>query len=352
MRIAKKTGATVKYFHSDHLSSSRLVTDSSGQPAFEDDYKPFGEEASATGSEKYVFTGQYNEADIGLYYFGARWYDTSLGRFISEDPIKESMISPQSQNPYVYCMNNPLRYIDPSGMLMTEGGAYQEGYLQSYSGGDWIYYPESGGSCNVSGEDYREDHFAPPPPNTTPPVTLPDCASYGGKDPRKSYAPNCATYGGNRPPITKPGATFDDMYYPENAFNGYEVDPCLWEAGIQVNFLILSYSLYNVYNPHTGTWSGFQGGLEFGFTQVSASAYVVDTPFDSFEEYDAFYANNGHLDIDFVYNVGFKGRYYEDYGWEGGLAVGRSFGGGIKPSKVIDKILSSISISGGGSAWP
>jgi len=40
----------------------------------------------------------------------------SLGRFISEDPLKGSMISSQSQNPYVYCVNNPLRYIDPTGM--------------------------------------------------------------------------------------------------------------------------------------------------------------------------------------------------------------------------------------------
>jgi RHS repeat-associated protein len=120
MRIAKKTGATVKYFHSDHLGSTRLVTDSSGQPTFESDYKPFGQDANATGTEKYTFTGQYSEADIGLYYFGARWYDASLGRFISEDPIKGSMLSSQSQNPYVYCMNNPLRYVDPSGMMTVD----------------------------------------------------------------------------------------------------------------------------------------------------------------------------------------------------------------------------------------
>ncbi|NMC59014.1 MAG: hypothetical protein GYA51_06485 [Candidatus Methanofastidiosa archaeon] len=62
------------------------MTDSLGQPAFEGEYKPFGEEASATGSEKYAFTCQYNEAEIGLYYFSARWYDASLGRFISEGP--------------------------------------------------------------------------------------------------------------------------------------------------------------------------------------------------------------------------------------------------------------------------
>jgi len=134
MRIAKKTGATVKYFHSDHLGSTRLVTDSSGQPTFESDYKPFGEDANATGTEKYAFTGQYNEADIGLYYFGARWYDASLGRFISEDPIKGSMLSSQSQNPYVYCMNNPLRFVDPTGMACQH----------EFRDGGWVDLYENG----------------------------------------------------------------------------------------------------------------------------------------------------------------------------------------------------------------
>jgi len=150
MRIAKKTGATVKYFHSDHLGSTRLVTDSSGQPTFESDYKPFGEEANATGTEKYTFTGQFIEADIGLYYFGARWYDASLGRFISEDPIKGSMTSSQSQNPYVHCMNNPLRYVDPSGM-MGDPHPYVPGTIQAYYEGEWHYYSDAGGVVDSSG---------------------------------------------------------------------------------------------------------------------------------------------------------------------------------------------------------
>ena len=143
MRIAKKTGATVKYFHSDHLGSTRLVTDSSGQPTFESDYKPFGEDANATGTEKYAFTGQYSEAEIGLYYFGARWYDASLGRFISEDPIKGSMTSSQSQNPYVYCMNNPLRYVDPSGMACQH--EYRDGReVDLYENGKIVVNAETG----------------------------------------------------------------------------------------------------------------------------------------------------------------------------------------------------------------
>ncbi|NMC59403.1 MAG: RHS repeat-associated core domain-containing protein, partial [Candidatus Methanofastidiosa archaeon] len=92
-----------------------------------------------------------NEADIGLYYFGARWYDASLGRFISEDPLKGSMISPQSQNPYVYCMNNPLRFVDPSGMTLADDPGYVPGCLETYYGGEYHYFPAMNGYCNVSG---------------------------------------------------------------------------------------------------------------------------------------------------------------------------------------------------------
>ncbi len=81
----------------------------------------------------------------------ARWYDASLGRFISEDPIKGSMLSSQSQNPYVYCMNNPLRYVDPSGMLLTDDPGHVDGFLQTYYGGEYHYYMAMDGSCNGSG---------------------------------------------------------------------------------------------------------------------------------------------------------------------------------------------------------
>ena len=106
---------------------------------------------SGTGTEKYTFTGQFIEADIGLYYFGARWYDAALGRFISEDPIKGSMTSSQSQNPYVYCMNNPLRFVDPTGMLMSDPHPYVPGTIQTYYGGEWHYYSDAGGVVDSSG---------------------------------------------------------------------------------------------------------------------------------------------------------------------------------------------------------
>ncbi|MEA1993091.1 MAG: RHS repeat-associated core domain-containing protein, partial [Euryarchaeota archaeon] len=51
----------------------------------------------------------------GLYYFGARYYDPLIGRFITTDPVKGDQMNPQTFNPYVYCLNNPLKYIDPAG---------------------------------------------------------------------------------------------------------------------------------------------------------------------------------------------------------------------------------------------
>jgi len=50
-----------------------------------------------------------------LYYYGARYYDPTIGRFITRDPVKGNTMNPQSLNPYVYCLNNPMKYIDPNG---------------------------------------------------------------------------------------------------------------------------------------------------------------------------------------------------------------------------------------------
>jgi RHS repeat-associated protein len=65
------------------------------------------------GTDK-LFTGQRLD-DTGLYYYGARYYDPAIGRFISSDTIVQNPANPQTLNRYSYCLNNPLKYIDPSG---------------------------------------------------------------------------------------------------------------------------------------------------------------------------------------------------------------------------------------------
>ena len=50
--------------------------------------------------------------EFGLAYFGARWYNADMGRFISCDPISTNLSSPQNLNKYHYCLNNPVNYTD------------------------------------------------------------------------------------------------------------------------------------------------------------------------------------------------------------------------------------------------
>ena len=82
------------------------------------EYTPFGKERfvlNGSLEENPKFTGQIHDIDTDLYYFNARYYDPTLGRFIQADSIIPDVYNPQSVNPYSYVLNNPLKYIDPSG---------------------------------------------------------------------------------------------------------------------------------------------------------------------------------------------------------------------------------------------
>jgi RHS repeat-associated protein len=70
----------------------------------------------------YLFTGKERDAESGLDYFGARYYASSMGRFTSTDPNFESArkADPQTWNRYTYGLNNPLRFIDPTGELWQQ----------------------------------------------------------------------------------------------------------------------------------------------------------------------------------------------------------------------------------------
>ena len=61
-----------------------------------------------------------NDESTALMYYGARYYDPALGRFISADPIVPQPGNPQAWNRYSYVLNNPLRYVDPTGYFTVE----------------------------------------------------------------------------------------------------------------------------------------------------------------------------------------------------------------------------------------
>ncbi|MBU2541140.1 MAG: RHS repeat-associated core domain-containing protein [Candidatus Omnitrophica bacterium] len=109
---------TAQYYHSDHLGSSNIITDEQGNQIALYEYTPYGELATTQqtgGSTNYLFTGKELDASTGLYFYGARYYDAEIGRFITPDTIVQAPSDPQSLNRYAYCRNNPVKYVDPSG---------------------------------------------------------------------------------------------------------------------------------------------------------------------------------------------------------------------------------------------
>jgi len=112
--VAMREGTNLKYMHQDHLSSTSVMTDTSGDSLGAIKYLPFGETRSGSVPTDKQFTGQRLD-DTGLYYYGARYYDPLIGRFISADTIVPDSKNPQALNRYSYCINNPLSCIDPSG---------------------------------------------------------------------------------------------------------------------------------------------------------------------------------------------------------------------------------------------
>ena len=113
------TTAELTYFyHPDHLSSASWITDLSGQPVQHLQYKPFGgdyidQQAPNTDySERFRFTGKERDAETGYDYFGARYYSSSLGIWLSVDPMSDKY---PSLSPYVYCADNPVLFFDPDG---------------------------------------------------------------------------------------------------------------------------------------------------------------------------------------------------------------------------------------------
>jgi len=125
-RIALRKADVVYYLHGDHLGSASLATDASGAKIAQSDtrYYPYGEarpglEGTGLPTDR-RFTGQRHEAGLGLYDYGARYYDPALGRFIQADTVVPEPRNPQSLNRYAYVLNSPLKYTDPSGNFSEE----------------------------------------------------------------------------------------------------------------------------------------------------------------------------------------------------------------------------------------
>jgi RHS repeat-associated protein len=140
-RVARKSTNGVFYYFSDHLKTASVITDSAGVIKAESDYYPWGGELQfvANDSNHYKFTGKERDAESGLDNFGARMYGNALGRFVTPDPLLNSgrPWDPQTWNRYAYAHNNPLTYVDPSGLYdwqANAGGSATDDELRKKSG--------------------------------------------------------------------------------------------------------------------------------------------------------------------------------------------------------------------------
>jgi RHS repeat-associated protein len=125
------------YLTSDHLGSPRVVTNKQGEVVSRRDFMPFGEEIAAmadthrTPGDKYgvgdgvrqKFTGYERDDETDLDFAEARYYNFNNDRFTTTDPLLSSgrVENPQTWNRYAYVLNDPLNYIDPTGLYECKG---------------------------------------------------------------------------------------------------------------------------------------------------------------------------------------------------------------------------------------
>jgi len=119
LTIAPARAAEVlTYIHNDVAGNPVAATDQNGVVRWRESYRPYGERtvnAPAAAGNRQFFHGKAVDPDTGLSYFGARYYDPVVGRFMGVDPQHFDENKLHSFNRYAYANNNPYRYVDPDG---------------------------------------------------------------------------------------------------------------------------------------------------------------------------------------------------------------------------------------------
>jgi RHS repeat-associated protein len=115
--IYEVNAGVVTKLHGDHLGSTSVTTDASGNVVAEQRYYPYGEVRWTNGTlpTDFQFTGQRHDSYTQLVEMGVRWYSPRLGRWTSPDSIIPGFANPQSLNRFMYVFGNVLRLIDPRG---------------------------------------------------------------------------------------------------------------------------------------------------------------------------------------------------------------------------------------------
>ncbi|MGC1616082.1 MAG: RHS repeat-associated core domain-containing protein [Candidatus Acidiferrum sp.] len=184
--LAMLRSSTTSYYDADGLGSITSLSSSAGSLAQTYGYDSFGKQTSSSGSltNPFQYTARESDTETGLYYYRARYYDPTIGRFVREDPIRFRT----GIDFYSYVRNRPTGLRDPKGRVAWGGGAYVSGMagLLTIGGG-------AEGSCMIVGD-------------TAGNTGLLCCAGLGG-----GYVAGGAASGGVTTAICPTCATICDM---------------------------------------------------------------------------------------------------------------------------------------------
>jgi len=291
------------YTHSDHLGSSNVITDESGAKASQTEYQPYGKISEQIGDSvtNYKFTGKELDS-TGLYYYGARYYDSEIGRFITPDSIVQSPYDPQTLNRYAYCRNNPLIYIDPSGHSIYDifydpwddyefggytGSPYDDPW-DDYEFGGHTGSPYNNSNYNDSGWGWNDrfDSGNPGPYNPVGnPIDPTPQTNTNNSSVVESSALQSQNYGTNlwnKLAVVKDETSlayhFWDTAWEERIWEQWHIDvgysgriPTGLKAGISAGFKVDMHGLYIYHSPGLGKGAG----LSATFVSGRANAEVA-----------------------------------------------------------------------------
>jgi len=121
--VAPVSAQTVTYLHTDAAGSPVAATDANGDVIWRQSYRPYGERINsqpASATNRQFFHDKPFDQDTGLSYFGARYHDPVVGRFMGVDPQGFDEKNLHSFNRYAYGNNNPYKFKDPDGAWPVE----------------------------------------------------------------------------------------------------------------------------------------------------------------------------------------------------------------------------------------
>ncbi len=130
--IFMERGGNRYFYHFDGSGSVAALTGTNGIVSERYAYGPYGETASTSAAgNPYRYTGRELDAETGLYYYRARYYSVSLGRFLQPDPLGYA----DGMNLYAYVGNDPLNLLDPDGLLARETATKAYGVYNNLASG-------------------------------------------------------------------------------------------------------------------------------------------------------------------------------------------------------------------------